>query len=65
MEPWLLAAIFKPFVLFIFAAAILYPARRAAQKWIPEGRIKRALLFRVSEADAYRRTKRGVLLHKP
>ena len=59
MEPWLLAVIFKPFVLFVLAVCVLYPARKAAERWIPEGRLKRVLLFRVSEADAYRRTKRG------
>ena len=63
MEPWLLAAIFKPFVLFILAVLVLYPARKAVERWCPEGRVKRALLFRVSEADAYGRTERGDLLH--
>ena len=55
MEPWMLAAIGKPFVLFALAAFVLYPARKAVEAWWPEGRIKRVLLFRVSEADSYRR----------
>jgi hypothetical protein len=59
MEPWLLAAILKPFVLFLLAACVLYPARKAVERWWPSGTIKRVLLFRVSEADSYRRTKRG------
>lgn len=63
MEPWVLAAIFKPFVMFVLAACVLYPARRAVMRWWPEGKVKRVLLFRVSDADAYRRTKRGELLH--
>ena len=63
MEPWLLAAILKPFVLFLLAACVLYPARKAVEQWLPNGAIKRVLLFRVSEADSYRRTKRGELLH--
>jgi hypothetical protein len=60
---WLLAAVLKPFVLFLLAFCVLYPARRAVMRYWPEGRVKRVLLFRVSEADSYRRTKRGNALH--
>jgi hypothetical protein len=52
---WLLAAVLKPFVLFLLAVCVLYPARRAVMRYWPEGRLKRVLLFRVSEADSYRR----------
>jgi hypothetical protein len=52
---WLLAVILKPFVLFLLAAAVLYPARQAVIRYWPEGRVKRVLLFRVSESDSYRR----------
>ena len=60
---WWLAVILKPFVMFLLAAAVLYPARRAVMRHWPEGKVKRVLLFRVSDADSYRRTKRGDLLH--
>jgi hypothetical protein len=63
MSTWLLAAILKPFFMFLLAACVLYPARKATERWFPNGRLKRILLFRVSEADSYRRTKRGELLH--
>jgi hypothetical protein len=52
---WLLAVIAKPFVMFLLAVAVLYPARRAVMRYWPEGRVKRVLLFRVSDADSYRR----------
>jgi hypothetical protein len=58
-----LAAIFKPFVMLALATCVLYPARRAVMRWWPEGKVKRVLLFRVSEADSYRRRQRGELLH--
>ncbi len=43
---WALAAVLKPFVLFVFAACVLYPARLAVMRYWPEGRLKRVLLFR-------------------
>ena len=60
MSAWLLAILLKPFFMLVLAAAVLYPARKAVERWWPEGRIKRLLLFRVSEADSYRRRK-----HRP
>ena len=64
MEPWLLAVVLKPFVMFVLAVCVLYPARMAVERWWPEGRFKRVLLFRVSDADAYRRTERRNTLHQ-
>lgn len=43
----MLALILKPFVLLILAVCVLIPARLAAQRFIPEGRIKRILLWRL------------------
>jgi hypothetical protein len=65
MEPWAIAAAARPFAFFVFALVVLYPARMAVQRWWPEGRLKRVLLFRVSEADSYRRRKRSDVLHHP
>lgn len=55
METWHWALILKPLVFFIFAGLVLYPIRRAAMRWLPEGKLKRLLLFRVSETQSYRR----------
>lgn len=49
-----MALIAKPLLLFAFAYCVLYPARRAVMRYWPEGRVKRVLLFRVSDADSYR-----------
>lgn len=51
---WWLAVLLKPFVMFVLAALVLYPARRAVMRYWPEGRVKRVLLFRVSDPDSYR-----------
>lgn len=53
-----LAIFLKPFVLFVLAACVLYPARRAVMKNMKEGKLKRLLLFRVSDASSYRRKPR-------
>lgn len=42
-----LATLLKPLVLFVLAAGVLYPARRAVQRFLPDGKIKRLLLYRV------------------
>lgn len=39
-----LAAVLKPLVLVVLFVLVLYPARRAVQKWMPEGKVKRFLL---------------------
>lgn len=62
MTTWMLSAIARPFVLFIFAYCVLYPARMAVMRYFPEGKIKRVLLFRVSDADSYRRRGRGKIV---
>lgn len=47
VEPWQWAIVLKPLVFFILAGLVLYPARRAVMRWLPEGKLKRLLLFRV------------------
>jgi hypothetical protein len=64
METWAIAVVARPFLMVVLAVAVLYPARKAVKRWWPEGRVKRVLLFRVSEADSYRRAQRGRSLHK-
>ena len=61
---WLLAVLLRPFVLVVLAVAVLYPARKAVERWWPEGRVKRVLLFRVSDADAYGSGQRGDAAHE-
>jgi hypothetical protein len=46
VESWQWALVLKPLVLFVLCAAVLYPARRAVMRWLPEGKLKRVLLFR-------------------
>jgi hypothetical protein len=46
-----LAILLKPFVVLVFFAVVLIPARLAVQRWWPEGRIKRLLLTRVDGRD--------------
>lgn len=55
MEPWLLSVVLKPFILFVFSALVLYPARKLTEKLLPEGKLKRILLFRTNEIESYRR----------
>ena len=43
-----LAAAIKPFVFFLFIVGILLPVRFCVIKWMPEGKIKRILLFRIT-----------------
>lgn len=43
---WLWAIALKP--VFLFALLLMaYPGRLAVRRWMPEGKVKRALLFRV------------------
>ena len=42
-----LAMLIRPVLLFVILACILLPARYAVIWWVPEGRIKRLLLFRL------------------
>lgn len=48
MEPSQIALVIKPLAFFLLTALVLYPARRAAMKWLPEGRLKRLLLRRIN-----------------
>ena len=43
-----LALIVKPIASLILFGLICLPARLAVQKWVPEGRVKRLLLKRIS-----------------
>ena len=49
MHENLLALLFRPLILFLLVAFVLYPARIAMTKWFPEGRIKRILLWRLGK----------------
>lgn len=45
MSTTLFLAIFlRPFAALLVAIAVLVPARRAVERWMPEGRAKRILL---------------------
>lgn len=48
MEITLLGLVLKPLLTFLVVAAVLYPARRLAMRYLPEGRLKRILLFRLN-----------------
>lgn len=48
MEGWQIAIVIKPLVFFLLAALVLYPARRAVMRWVPDGKLKRLLLRRVN-----------------
>jgi hypothetical protein len=49
METWL-AIVLRPFVALLVVGLALLPARLVLQKKLPEGRLKRLLLFRISSA---------------
>jgi hypothetical protein len=49
METWL-AIVLRPFVALLVVGLVLLPARLVLQKKLPEGRLKRLLLFRISSA---------------
>jgi hypothetical protein len=42
-----IAALLKPFVMFVLAACVLYPARKAVERFCPPGKVKNLLLRRV------------------
>jgi hypothetical protein len=48
MPDWLIATLLRPFVLLLLGAWVLYPARVAVIRHMPEGRLKRLLLIRIS-----------------
>lgn len=47
-EAWQIAIVAKPFILLVFAITVLYPCRRACEKYMREGRFKRLLLRRIN-----------------
>jgi len=47
MPDFVLALILRPFVLLLISVLLLIPARLAVQRWLPDGRIKRVLLWRI------------------
>lgn len=47
MEPWEWATLLKPLLALVFLALVCIPVRLAAQRWLPEGRMKRLLLRRL------------------
>ena len=42
------AIVLYPFVMFALAVCVLNPAKRLVMRYLPEGRIKKVLLFRVN-----------------
>lgn len=47
MEPWAIALFVKPFALLLLFLLVLYPARRAVEKLMKDGKLKRLLLLRL------------------
>lgn len=47
-ETWQIAIVLKPFVLFVLAVTILYPARLACERRMKDGPLKRLLLRRIN-----------------
>lgn len=41
-------ALVRPFMLLVLALIVLTPARKAVERWMPNGRAKRLLLRRVN-----------------
>jgi hypothetical protein len=48
VENWQWALVLKPLFFMLVVGLILYPARRAVMRWLPEGKLKRLLLRRVN-----------------
>lgn len=44
---WLLAVILKPIAGLILFGLVCLPARLAVQKWLPDGKLKRLLLYKI------------------
>lgn len=49
LEPWQWALVFKPLAVLLVAVLICAPVRWLTLRYLPEGRIKRLLLTRISE----------------
>jgi hypothetical protein len=54
METWQLAILLKPLFLLILCFCLLYPIRKLTERYFPEGRVKRILLFRTDLIESYR-----------
>lgn len=48
MDNWTLAILIKPFAMFFLTLFVLYPARYAVNRWMPDGKLKRLFLYRVN-----------------
>lgn len=43
-----IAIVVLPFVMFVLTLCVLNPAKRLISRYMPDGKLKRALLFRVN-----------------
>lgn len=48
MKTWQIAILVKPFATFVLAACVLYPCRKAVERYMRDGKLKRLLLRRVN-----------------
>lgn len=48
MEPYLIAAFVRPFLLVIIAFAVLYPVRKVVERYMRDSKWKRLLLRRIN-----------------
>ena len=48
MPPFVWAILLKPFVLLVLTIVVLLPARKAVERKMKDGRLKRLLLRRIS-----------------
>lgn len=48
MSEWAIALFLKPFIFLVLFVVVLYPARRAVEKYMKDGKVKRLLLRRLS-----------------
>lgn len=44
-----IVAFLRPFLIFAIIMLILVPIRLGCQKWLPEGRLKRILLYKIHD----------------
>jgi hypothetical protein len=49
MKPWLLSLLLQPLALLLFAFFVMAPTRYAVTRWMPDGKLKRFLLFRYTD----------------
>lgn len=46
---WALAVALRPLIALVLITLVLVPARMAVQRWAPDGKLKRFLLFRIGK----------------